>query len=114
MFLESMNISRIMTPAHHVEGQNIRKQATESKKARTGTMSILSRNRVLAITHNVNDVLWPSLFIVSFLSSRIGMIIKVGNQARSLREEFQAPRPKCGKNHRGKCLVQKEKCFGCG
>jgi len=36
MLLENMNISRLITHAQHVEGDKLREQAKENKKARTG------------------------------------------------------------------------------
>ncbi|KAK4729901.1 hypothetical protein R3W88_022889 [Solanum pinnatisectum] len=36
MLLENMSISRLMTHAQQVEGDNLREQAKENKKARTG------------------------------------------------------------------------------
>ena len=36
MLLGDMNISRLMTHAHQVEGDKLREQAKENKKARTG------------------------------------------------------------------------------
>ena len=35
MLLENMNISRLMTHAHQVEGDNLREQAKDNKKLRT-------------------------------------------------------------------------------
>ena len=36
MLLGDMNISRLMTHAHQVEGDKLKEQAMENKKARTG------------------------------------------------------------------------------
>ena len=66
-----------------------------------GTMTILSRNRVVEIAYRVNiSFLLQLLHQLVFHPPRISMTRRVEHQALNLREVFQAPR--------------KEGCFGCG
>ena len=44
MFLENMNISMLMTHAHQVEGEKIRKQSKENKNASTGNYEYSQQN----------------------------------------------------------------------
>ena len=43
MLLGDMNISRLMTHARHVEGDKLREQPKENKKARTGNYDYLQQ-----------------------------------------------------------------------
>ena len=53
MLLGDMNISRLMTHAQQVVGDKHMEQATQNKKMGLGTMTILSRNRVVEIGPSV-------------------------------------------------------------
>ena len=94
MLLGDMNISRLMTHAQQVEGDKLREQAKENKKAKTRNyMTILSRNRVVEIAHSVSRSFWlQSLHHLVFHPPRTGMTIRVQHQALNLRKVFQAPR----------------------
>lgn len=93
MLLGDMNISRLMTHAQQVEGDKLREQVKENKKARTRNYDYSLQNRVVEIARRVGRSfqLQPLHHIV-FHPPSTGMTRRIEHQALSLREMFQAPR----------------------
>ncbi|KAH0642194.1 hypothetical protein KY290_033794 [Solanum tuberosum] len=71
-----------------VEGDNLREQAKENKKARIG--------------------------YYEFRQDQTGRKLGSKSQRRVLVNRTYPTCPKCGKNHPGECIAGKEGCFGCG
>uniref|UniRef100_M1DLS0 Zinc knuckle family protein n=1 Tax=Solanum tuberosum TaxID=4113 RepID=M1DLS0_SOLTU len=95
MLLGDMNISRLMTHSQQVEGDKLRKQAKETKKARTvpSSASVLSSR---------------------FRNDQKGKASGSKSQGSVSGTKTYPTFPKCSKNHSGECLVGKEECFSCG
>ncbi|KAH0636085.1 hypothetical protein KY290_036497 [Solanum tuberosum] len=91
MLLGDMNISRLMTHAQQVEGDKLREQAKETKKARTVSV--------------------PSPRFRKDQNSRTSGSKSQGSVSGT---KTYPTCPKCNKNHPGECLAGKEGCFGSG
>ena len=89
MSLGDMNISRLMTHAHQVEGDKLKEQAMENKKARIGNYDYF-QHKLVACRVSRSFQLHP-LHQLVFHLPRKGMTRRLEIQALSLREVFQAP-----------------------
>ena len=109
--LGDMNISRLMTHAHHVEGDNLKEQAMENKKVRTGNYDYYQQklgggNR----SQSQQKFSSPALSLASVPSSK-NMYDKKGRAQVSKSQgsvsgtKTHPTCPKCGKNHPGECLA---------
>ena len=93
MFLENINISRLMAHGQQVKGDNIRELAKENKKFRTWNYEYSLLNWVVKIAHRVSRSFQQQpLHQLVFHPPRIGMIRNIGYQVLSLRGVFQAPK----------------------
>ncbi|KAH0651783.1 hypothetical protein KY284_031695 [Solanum tuberosum] len=99
MLLENMNISRLMTHPQQVEGDKLREQAKENKKARTGNYESPSSASVLSS---------------KFWQDQKGRASGSKSQGSVSGSRTYPTCPKCGKNHPGEWLAGKEECFRCG
>ncbi|XP_069145558.1 uncharacterized protein [Solanum lycopersicum] len=96
MLLGDMNISRLMTHAQQLEGDKLREQAKDNKKARTA----------------------PAPSSASVPSSKNRFDQKVRAPAYKSQGSVSGIKTyptcsKCGKNHPSECIVGKEGCSGC-
>uniref|UniRef100_M1DZ72 Gag-pol polyprotein n=1 Tax=Solanum tuberosum TaxID=4113 RepID=M1DZ72_SOLTU len=116
MLLGDMNISRLMTHAQQVEGDKLREQAKENKKARTGNYDYSQQksgggNRW---QQKFSAPLSTSVPSPRFYNDQKGRASGSKSEDRVSGIKSYSTYPKCGKNHPGKCLAEKEGCFGCG
>ena len=109
-----------MTHAQHVEGDKIKEQAKENKKARNGNYDYsqqkLGGGNCLQGQQKFS-ALDPSLASVSSSKNRYdhkGRAPGSKSQGSVSGTKTYPTYPKCGKNYPGKCLAGKEGCFGCG
>ncbi len=120
MLLENMNISRLMTHAQQVEGDKLREQAKETKKARTynyeySQQKLGGGNR--SQFQQKSSIPAPSSASVPsprFRNDQKGRASGSKSQGSISGTKTYPTCPKCGKNHPGECLAGKEGCFGCG
>ena len=120
MLLIDMNIDRLMTHAQQVEGDKLRQQAKENKKARTGNYDYSQQK-----SGGGNRSQGQRKFSASTSSSANVLSFKNRYDQKGRASDFKSQGsvsctktyptyPKCGKNHPGECLAVKEGCFGCG
>ncbi|XP_069155722.1 uncharacterized protein [Solanum lycopersicum] len=120
MLLGYMNVFRLITHAQQVEGDKLRKQAKENKKARIGSYDYSqqksgSGNR----SQGQQKFLAPDPSSASVPSSKNRYDQKGRAPSSKSQESVSGTKtyptcPKFGKNHPSECLVGKEGCFGCG
>ena len=120
MLVGDMNISRLMTHAHKVEGYKLSEHSNENKKSRIGNYDNSQQksgggNR----SQSQQKFSAPTPSSASVPSSNNRYVKKgraPGSQSqRSVPGTKTHPTfPKCGKYHLGECLAGKEWCFGCG
>ena len=93
MLLGDMIISRLMSHAQQVEGDNLREHAKENKKARIGNCDYSQQKLGVDIACRVSRSFWLQLLHpLVFHPPRIGTTRRVEHQDLNLREVFQAPR----------------------
>ncbi|KAH0633127.1 hypothetical protein KY284_035913 [Solanum tuberosum] len=120
MLLGDKNISRLMTHAQQVEGDKLREQAKETKKARTGNYEYAQQksgggNR----SHFQQKSSTPAPSSASVPSPRFRKDQNSRTSGSKSQGSVSGTKtyptcPKCNKNHPGECLAGKEGCFGCG
>ncbi|KAH0637947.1 hypothetical protein KY290_036496 [Solanum tuberosum] len=111
MLLGDMNISRLMTHAQQVEGDKLREQAKETKKARTGNYEYSQQksgggNR----SHFQQKSSTPSPSSASVLSPRFRKDQNSRTSGSKSQGSVSGTKtyptcPKCNKNHPGECLA---------
>ena len=107
-----MNISRIMTHAHQVEGDKLREQANKNKKART-TNYDYSQQKASGGNRSIPA---PSSTTVPSSKNRFEQKIRApGSKSQGCVSgtKTHPTFPKCCKNHSGECIIGKKKCLGC-
>ena len=118
MLLGDMNMSRLMPHAQQVEGDKLREQAKENKKARTVNYDYsqqkLGGGNCLQGQQKFS-ALDPSLASVSSSKNRYdhkGRAPGSKSQGSVSGTKTYPTCPKCGKNHLSECLAGKGGCFG--
>ncbi|XP_069146574.1 uncharacterized protein [Solanum lycopersicum] len=120
MLLGDMNIFMLMTHAQQVEGDKIREQTKENKKAKTGNYEYSQQksgggNR----SQSQQKFSAPAPLSASVPSSKNrydqkGRAPDSKSQGSVSGTKTYPTCPKCGKNHPDECLAGKERCFWCG
>ncbi|XP_069150825.1 uncharacterized protein [Solanum lycopersicum] len=120
MLLTDMNIDRLMTHAQQVEGDKLRQQAKENKKARTGNYDYSQQksgggNRSQG-QQKFSAQAPSSVSVPSFKNRYEERCRELDSKSQgSVSGTKTYPTfPTCGKKHPGECLAEKEGCFGCG
>ncbi|KAH0695173.1 hypothetical protein KY285_022270 [Solanum tuberosum] len=104
MLLENMSISRLMTHGQLVEGDKLREQAKENKKARTGKYEYSQQKSAPAPSS-------ASVPSSKFKQDQKGRASGSKSQGRVSGTITYPTFPKCGKNHPDECFAGKEGCF---
>ena len=119
MLLRDMNISRLITHAHHVEGYKLREQVKENTKARTRNGDYSQQKSTGGNRwHGQQNFLDQAPSSSSVPSSKNRYYQKYRSPVSKSQGSVSGTKtyptfPMCGMNHPRECLKGKEGCLWC-